>query len=164
MRITLYVIGVLFITLAIFFFLATFGANGNNEIIGYGLGTCFLFGGAVIFCAAIEDYKGGLCFLFGTLILSLSILLIWSSYGYYHDGKLDYVKVGSIVTLVLMVFGFILLRLGHKRHKSIQAASASQSAASNIVFANNISDEVLTTSSDSVDILPEQSHPCFTLQ
>ena len=153
MRTILYISGILLTITAIFCLLLISVSTRKDWLIGVILGISFLFGGAAITTAAIRDYLGGFRFLFGILMLSLSIFAIGGSSTQSKESLIPLIIVG----LTFMVLGFILVRLGDKRHKSIRALLASQAAEADIASANNTDDVTLTTGSYSVDNLPGQS-------
>ena len=76
MRLTLYILGMIFSISAILLLFPIINTN-NTGIIGYGIETAFLFGGIAILTAAIRDYRGGLQFLSGIIMLSIYTCLAW---------------------------------------------------------------------------------------
>lgn len=126
MRLTLYILGVVFSNLGVLFLLTTITSNVSNTLVGYGMSVGFLFGGATILNAAISDYKGGLSFLFGTMMVSLSLALIGSSYNDYLQANSENLIVGLVCISTLLSVGFLLIWLGHRRHKHRPAIIADQ--------------------------------------
>ncbi|MGD0959768.1 MAG: hypothetical protein ABSB19_08180 [Methylomonas sp.] len=153
MRPTFYILGILFTILAIlglFPIIATI----NIDFVGYGLETTFLFGGIMILTAAVYDYKGGLQFLSGAFILSICTLLAWFDYDNFLKEKTEFLKTGLIVTTIFLVLGFILIWLGHKRHKKLRALLAIQAADIEMTSANKLADETSNILYISDDKLP----------
>ncbi|WP_347985810.1 hypothetical protein [Methylomonas sp. AM2-LC] len=155
MRITLYVIGLLFSFIALFCFLLLFGTP-KDWLIGLIVGCSFLFGGAVLLTAAIKNYLGGWYFLSAILLLSIALFFLGGVYHFIATGV-----SGSFIPLlwaglVCLVLGLILLRLGHKLHKKRWAVLVSEALAAANALAIKTEVESLRTGNDSLAPFPSK--------